>query len=53
MNSMNCTTFKEMLVSGANNLANQHEHINSLNVFPVPDGHTGTNMNMTFGSGVA
>lgn len=52
MNTMNCTEFKEMLVSGANNLANQHEHINSLNVFPVPDGDTGTNMNMTFGSGV-
>ncbi|MBR2745461.1 MAG: DAK2 domain-containing protein [Erysipelotrichaceae bacterium] len=52
MNTMNCKEFKEMLVSGANNLANQHEHINSLNVFPVPDGDTGTNMNMTFGSGV-
>ena len=52
MNTMNCKEFKEMLVSGANNLANQHEHINSLNVFPVPDGDTGTNMNMTFGTGV-
>ena len=52
MNSLNCKQFREMLVSGANNLANQHEHINTLNVFPVPDGDTGTNMNMTFGSGV-
>ncbi|MBQ3375965.1 MAG: DAK2 domain-containing protein [Erysipelotrichaceae bacterium] len=52
MNSMNCQQFREMLVSGANNLANQHEYINTLNVFPVPDGDTGTNMNMTFGSGV-
>lgn len=53
MKVLNCTRFKEMLVSGANNLANKHEEINTLNVFPVPDGDTGTNMNMTFGSGVA
>ena len=52
MNALNCKQFREMLVSGANNLANQHEYINTLNVFPVPDGDTGTNMNMTFGSGV-
>jgi len=52
MNALNCRQFREMLVSGANNLANQHEYINTLNVFPVPDGDTGTNMNMTFGSGV-
>ncbi len=53
MNVLDCLHFKEMLVSGANNLANRHEEINTLNVFPVPDGDTGTNMNMTFGSGVA
>ena len=53
MNFLDCLHFKEMLVSGANNLANKHEEINTLNVFPVPDGDTGTNMNMTFGSGVA
>ncbi|MBR0385748.1 MAG: DAK2 domain-containing protein, partial [Erysipelotrichaceae bacterium] len=45
-------TFKEMLLSGANNLQNKKEDINALNVFPVPDGDTGTNMSMTFGSGV-
>ena len=53
MKVLDCAHFKEMLVSGANNLANKHEEINKLNVFPVPDGDTGTNMNMTFGSGVA
>ena len=49
---LNCAQFKEMLASGANNLANKKEEINKLNVFPVPDGDTGTNMFMTFGSGV-
>src|SRR5690554_874519 len=44
--------FLKMLSSGANNLANQHHEINALNVFPVPDGDTGTNMNLTFTSGL-
>lgn len=44
--------FLKMLESGANNLANNHHEINALNVFPVPDGDTGTNMNLTFTSGV-
>lgn len=44
--------FKEMLASGANNLSNQYAHIDSLNVFPVPDGDTGTNMSLTFNAGV-
>ena len=52
MHEMNCKAFKEMLVSGANNLANRVEEINALNVFPVPDGDTGTNMHMTFSSGI-
>ena len=42
-----------MLESGANNLANMHQEINALNVFPVPDGDTGTNMNLTFTSGLS
>ena len=42
-----------MIASAANNLSNRQEEINSLNVFPVPDGDTGTNMMMTFGSGVS
>ena len=52
MNFLNCEMYRTMLISGANNLENKHEEINQLNVFPVPDGDTGTNMSMTFGSGV-
>lgn len=52
MNKINATQFKLMLVSGANNLTNHHREIDALNVFPVPDGDTGTNMNLTFTSGV-
>lgn len=42
-----------MFMTGADNLANNVDLVNALNVFPVPDGDTGTNMNMTFQSGVA
>ena len=38
---------KKMFLSGANNLDLNKEWINELNVFPVPDGDTGTNMTMT------
>lgn len=41
-----------MIQLGANNLANHKEIINQLNVFPVPDGDTGTNMNLSMQSGV-
>lgn len=41
-----------MLVSGSNNLSNHHHEVDALNVFPVPDGDTGTNMNLTFSAGV-
>ena len=44
--------FRRLLQSGANNLLNQCQYIDSLNVFPVPDGDTGTNMNLTFNAGV-
>ena len=44
--------FSDMLISGANNLSNQAKKIDALNVFPVPDGDTGTNMNLTITSGV-
>ena len=40
-----------MLASGAANLSNHHQEIDALNVFPVPDGDTGTNMSMTFSNG--
>ncbi len=37
----------EMIISGCNNISNQKAAINALNVFPVPDGDTGTNMTLT------
>lgn len=52
MKTINGIMFKSMLQSGAYNLDNNHEHVDSLNVFPVPDGDTGTNMSMTFNNGV-
>lgn len=44
--------FYNMMINASNKLENQKEYINSLNVFPVPDGDTGTNMSMTFRSAV-
>lgn len=41
-----------MLESASNNLQNNKKAINDLNVFPVPDGDTGTNMGLTFGAAV-
>ena len=51
MTTLNISTFKKMLQNGANNLSNAREHVNALNVFPVPDGDTGTNMSLTFTNG--
>ncbi len=42
---------RQMIISGANNLFNCYPEIDALNVFPVPDGDTGTNMNLTMSSG--
>lgn len=47
---LNGTAFRDMVISGANALANEHEAINRLNVFPVPDGDTGINMSLTMGA---
>ncbi len=44
--------FKEMFLSGAVQLRKHAEDVNRLNVFPVPDGDTGTNMNLTVASGI-
>ncbi|AGR42386.1 DAK2 domain-containing protein [Spiroplasma diminutum] len=44
---------KGMITSGVNNLYNNYPHIDKLNVFPVPDGDTGTNMNLTCTNGFA
>ncbi|KMQ96955.1 dihydroxyacetone glyceraldehyde kinase [Lasius niger] len=41
-----------MLISGAHNLYNHHYEVDKLNVFPVPDGDTGTNMNLTMMNGI-
>lgn len=51
MDRIDVKIFKEMLLSGAANLENHAQEINAMNVFPVPDGDTGTNMSMTFTSG--
>jgi len=44
---------KNMLINAANSLQENKQYVNSLNVFPVPDGDTGTNMSMTFKSAVS
>ena len=44
---------RDAIISGANNLLNNKESVDELNVFPVPDGDTGTNMSMTIRNAVA
>lgn len=46
-NVINGVMLAQMFISGSNNLTNYKEEINNLNVFPVPDGDTGTNMSAT------
>ena len=50
MQSMDAELLKRCFIAGANNLERNKEYINELNVFPVPDGDTGTNMTMTIQS---
>ena len=50
---INSRTFVDMLISGANNLINNKQKVDDMNVFPVPDGDTGTNMSMTMKACVA
>ncbi len=50
--NINGSLFKKMVINGAINLKNDLKEIDDLNVFPVPDGDTGTNMSMTMMSGV-
>lgn len=52
VSSISVALFKKMVMNGAINLKNNHKKIDELNVFPVPDGDTGTNMSMTVMSGV-
>ena len=50
-NTINASLFQEMIQAASTRLNNQAEYVNSLNVFPVPDGDTGTNMGMTITNG--
>lgn len=51
MNEIKAKDFKNMVNTGRKRLDDNAEYVNSLNVFPVPDGDTGTNMNLTFSTG--
>lgn len=46
------TLFKTLIINGAANLKKNYQYVDSLNVFPVPDGDTGTNMKMTVEGGI-
>lgn len=50
--TINCATFRKMVLVGAKLLENNRAKVDSLNVFPVPDGDTGTNMSLTIQSAV-
>ena len=52
LKKLNGEQFKELLINGALNLKANYEEVDSLNVFPVPDGDTGTNMLRTIQGGV-
>ena len=52
LNTINGSQFIHMMMTAAKFLHANVENVNALNVFPVPDGDTGTNMNMTLTSGV-
>lgn len=51
VNKISASQFQEMVQAGATRLQANVEYVNSLNVFPVPDGDTGTNMSLTMTSG--
>lgn len=52
MEKINGKILRDMLESGSSNLNNHKKDVDALNVFPVPDGDTGTNMSLTFTSGI-
>lgn len=52
INIINSSSYLSLVESGARNLALDYERINALNVFPVPDGDTGSNMKMTIEGGI-
>ena len=51
MRTIDGQMFKMMVISASNNLYNHYPEVDALNVFPVPDGDTGMNMNLTLTSG--
>ena len=51
ISKINGKLFADMIIQGAHNLSNNADLVDSLNVYPVPDGDTGTNMNLTITSG--
>ncbi|HCV6149153.1 TPA: fatty acid kinase catalytic subunit FakA [Staphylococcus aureus] len=51
ISKINGKLFVDMIIQGAQNLSNNADLVDSLNVYPVPDGDTGTNMNLTMTSG--
>ncbi len=53
MKTIDGKMFREMVLQGAILLHNNHPEIDALNVFPVPDGDTGTNMSLTFSNGAS
>ncbi len=50
--TINCALFRKMVLSGAKQLEQNRAKVDALNVFPVPDGDTGTNMSLTMQSAV-
>ena len=50
--TINCASFRKMVLVGAKMLDNNRAKVDALNVFPVPDGDTGTNMSLTMQSAV-
>ena len=50
---INGSDFRRLVINAAANIENNKQHLNELNVFPVPDGDTGTNMSMTINAAAA
>ena len=50
---INGITLRDAILSGANNICKSKKSVDELNIFPVPDGDTGTNMSMTMAAAMA
>lgn len=53
VHNIDAAAFQRMVIHGAAAISAQKQPINDLNVFPVPDGDTGTNMSLTIGAAAA